>query len=256
MTTTVFAGFVRKLTPSVGKRRCFDAVFVVLMTAILPGFAQANAVTGWQPVGDIASTAETYIAARFDGAGGTTRVRAGMLDDRMRLSRCDLPLEAFLRRGTRIGARTTVGVRCNGERPWTVYVPVEVSVLRRVWVASRPLPRGHVLEASDLTPDRRDVSGMTGGYIEDKQSLVGQRLKTSVLAGRALAPGLIEADNVVHRGQTVTLAVTAAGVNIKMSGKALADGAINQRIRVENLNSGRIIEGIVRSRETVEVLVR
>ena len=33
------------------------------------------------------------------------------------------------------------------------------------------------------------------------------------------------------------------------------DGALNQRIRVQNLNSGRVVEGIVRSREHVEVLL-
>ena len=33
------------------------------------------------------------------------------------------------------------------------------------------------------------------------------------------------------------------------------DGALNQRIRVENLNSGRVVEGIVRSPEIVEILV-
>jgi len=248
--------FVGKLTPAFGARRYTGTIAVALIASLMPVVAPADGSAAWQPVEEIAAAAESYISARIDEDKGTTGVRARMLDSRMRLARCDLPLDAFLRRGTRIGARTTVGVRCTGRRPWTVYVPVEVSVLKRVWVASRPLPRGHVLEAGDLVPDQRDVSGMTGGYIEDQRSLLGQRLKISILAGRALTPSLIKADNVVRRGQTVTLAVDADGLNIRMSGKALADGAINQRIRVENLNSGRIVEGIVRSRETVEVLVR
>ena len=49
--------------------------------------------------------------------------------------------------------------------------------------------------------------------------------------------------------------IANGGMTIQMSGKALMDGAISQRIRVENTNSGRIVEGIVRSRELVEVLV-
>ena len=44
-------------------------------------------------------------------------------------------------------------------------------------------------------------------------------------------------------------------MNISMSGKALMDGALNQRIRVENITSGRVVEGVVRSREQVEILV-
>ncbi len=123
-------------------------------------------------------------------------------------------------------------------------------------MAREPLPRGHVLSKSDLRADVRDVARMTtAGYISDPALLVGHKLKTSILAGRVLTRQLVEADTLVRRGQTVTLAIAAGGINIRMAGKALSDGARNQRIRVENLNSGRVVEGIVRSAELVEVLV-
>jgi flagella basal body P-ring formation protein FlgA len=41
-----------------------------------------------------------------------------------------------------------------------------------------------------------------------------------------------------------------------MAGKAMADGALNQRIKVENSVSRRIVEGLVRSAELVEVQVQ
>jgi len=255
MTLLNATGFVRKLTATDRDRRIPGALANALLL-LCPCSGIAAPETEWQVIEDIAAVAETHIAERFGKAEADTSVRAGMLDERMRLASCDRPLTAFLRRGTRIGPRTTVGVRCDGTRPWTVYVPVEVFVVKAVWVASKPLPRGHVLQPGDLSTDRRDVSGMVGGYISEKRSLVGQKLRTSILAGRAITPSLIEADDIVHRGQTVTLAVSNGGLSIQMAGKALSDGALNQRIRVENLNSGRIIEGIVRSRETVEVLVQ
>jgi flagella basal body P-ring formation protein FlgA len=80
-------------------------------------------------------------------------------------------------------------------------------------------------------------------------------LKTPLIAGRMLTPQMLQADLAIRRGQTVTLAVNNSGVSIRMSGKALMDGALGQRIRVENTNSGRIVEGIVRSREHVEILM-
>ena len=40
--------------------------------------------------------------------------------------------------------------------------------------------------------------------------------------------------------QTVTLTVANAGLRINMSGRALADGAVGQRIKVENLSSGHV----------------
>jgi flagella basal body P-ring formation protein FlgA len=226
------------------------------MVALAMSFAaRADDAERWQPTEDIASAAESYLLKRQGNGAAGASARAGMLDRRLRLSRCDAPLEAFLRDGTRIGPRTTVGVRCSGSKPWKVYVPVVLSIRREVWIARHPLPRGHVLTADDLMSDLRDISRINAAWVSDKAALIGQRLKTSILAGRIVTRQLIEAENVVRRGQTVTLAVSSGGLTIRMTGKALTDGALNQRIRVQNLNSGRVVEGIVRSRELVEILV-
>ena len=41
-----------------------------------------------------------------------------------------------------------------------------------------------------------------------------------------------------------------------MEGKALSDGLVNQRVRVENLSSGKIVEGIARSQQMVEIILQ
>jgi flagella basal body P-ring formation protein FlgA len=58
----------------------------------------------------------------------------------------------------------------------------------------------------------------------------------------------------VQRGQTVTLIADVGGLSVRMSGRALSDGLINQRIRVENLSSGKVVEGIARSEQVVEIV--
>jgi flagella basal body P-ring formation protein FlgA len=67
---------------------------------------------------------------------------------------------------------------------------------------------------------------------------------------------MLEAQIMVRRGQSVTLLVRNDALNIRMAGKALMDGAVDQRIRVENTGSRRVVEGFVRSPEYVEVLVQ
>lgn len=246
-------GNVRKMAHAGLSRRKLDAV---LLTLLLASWIPAAAgPVQWHATDDIAEVAETFLTGKLGQPAGETAVKAGMLDRRLKLSVCDEPLEGFLRAGTRIGAKTIVGVRCDGTRPWKVYVPVEVVVRREVWVARTPLPRGHLIGRDDLSADVRDVSRMTSGYLSDPDDLVGRRLRSSVLAGRVLTPTLLEANHIVHRGQSVTLVVAGGGLQIRTAGKALMDGALNERIRVENLNSGRVVEGIVRSVELVEVLV-
>ncbi|MGI9272098.1 MAG: flagellar basal body P-ring formation chaperone FlgA [Woeseiaceae bacterium] len=214
-----------------------------------------NAAQQWQPNADIAAAAEEHLRQMTGaGASGTT-VQAGALDPRHRLPLCDKSLETFMRRGTQVKARTVVGVRCTGSKPWKVYVTVDVVVMATVYTASRTLAKGHLLTDADLVGDKRDVSGLTAGYISNKKQLIGQRLRQQIIAGRMITPTMLQANNIIRRGQTVTLLAQNSSINISMTGKSLMDGALNQRIRVENLNSGRIVEGIVRSREHVEILM-
>jgi flagella basal body P-ring formation protein FlgA len=52
----------------------------------------------------------------------------------------------------------------------------------------------------------------------------------------------------------VTLVAGNGDVSVRMAGRALSDGLVNQRVRVENLSSGRIVEGIARSEQVVEIV--
>jgi flagella basal body P-ring formation protein FlgA len=48
------------------------------------------------------------------------------------------------------------------------------------------------------------------------------------------------------------LIARAGGLEVRMAGIALADGRASESIRVQNLSSQRIVEGIVRSDTLVE----
>lgn len=59
----------------------------------------------------------------------------------------------------------------------------------------------------------------------------------------------------VHRGQAVTLIAHAGNLNVRAPGISMADGGLNERVKVRNSTSSRLLEGVVRSAETVEVLL-
>jgi flagella basal body P-ring formation protein FlgA len=158
--------------------------------------------------------------------------------------------------GARLTGRTVVGVRCGGEKPWKIYVPIQIVVTDTVLTASRALPRGHTLTADDVVAEARDVSRLAGGYLTHADDLVGRRLRQQLGVGRVVTPSLLEADIIVRRGQSVTITAQGETIRIDMAGTALADGSLNERIRVRNDQSGRVVEAVVRSGEFVEVLVR
>ena len=260
-TRTTVVGF---LTPANADRhecdvlswRCFRRIAGLLASLIALSLPAATMAAEWQSIESIARTAETFVKQHYGNHDDRVRPVAGYLDARLRLARCDASLEAFIRRGTKVSSRTVVGVRCVGSSPWKVYVPVDVVVTETVLIAKKTLPQGKSLTPADVIREKRDVSMFRNGYLSSVEELVDQRLKRQVEAGRVITPSMLVADKLIRRGQAVTLVVKNDHINIRMAGLALADGVLNQRIRVENTNSGRVVEGIVRSREYVEVLVR
>jgi flagellar basal body P-ring formation protein FlgA len=248
--------FVSLLTPGRRERRLADVARRISGSALLLFLCLAALLplraAELQDLEAIEQTAEDFVAAR--SASGTASASA--LDRRLRLGRCEQPLQAYLRAGARVQQRTIVGVRCTGPHPWKVYVPVNLVITQDVVVLTGNLPRGHQLGAADVKVERRDVSRLPGGYLAVPADVLGQRLKQSLRAGAILSPSSLQAEVLIRRGQSVTLSAGGGGVSIRMLGKALMDGALNQRIRVENTSSGRVVEGLVRSAERVEILVQ
>jgi flagella basal body P-ring formation protein FlgA len=154
------------------------------------------------------------------------------------------------------GERLTVAVSCPGPKPWKLHVPVAMAEMMEVVVARSARPRDAVLDLDGLALEERDVTQLRQGYLTDPEDLAGQRLRRSVAAGQVIQPGMLKVDPVIRRGQRVTLVAASGPIRVKMAGLALADGAPGQRISVRNLSSDREIEGVVRSAQQVEVLLR
>ena len=58
---------------------------------------------------------------------------------------------------------------------------------------------------------------------------------------------------VIHRGDQVMLVARGPAVEIRVAAIALADGRPEERVRVQNAASQRVIEGVVRGPGLVEV---
>lgn len=243
------------LTEITKKRHLIGVALLLAMLALfVPSFADA-ADSRWHPIREITAVAENYLKLTIGPSDDRIVPTAGHLDPRLHLPLCSVALDPYLTPGAKVTGRTIVGVRCSGSKPWKIYLPVYVAVMEDVVIAQSAIQRDYLIRPEDVTLEKRDVSGLAGGYLSRISDIVGHRLKQSVAPGVVIVPALLRAEVLVKRGQTVTLFVRNDSLNIRMSGKALMDGASDQRIRVENTVSGRIVEGLVRSAERVEVLI-
>jgi len=228
---------------------------LAMVAALLPGpvGANASAAPALQDHGSIQATAQAYAADYLEQQGYRYDVRALPLDRRLRLAACDIPLEAYLPPGGRIGGTSTVGVRCAGQVQWSLFVQVTARIFADVAVAARPLARGEILAATDVRLEERDITRLPSGFLTALDEVLGMKVRRPLSTGNVIARGAVEAPRLVRRGQIVTLVGGNGPVEIRATGKALGDGAAGDRVRVRNERSGRVVEGVVAENGTVRV---
>lgn len=232
---------------SLNKLLRYSSFLILLMAPLL---AAAEAL---QTERSIRQAAKAHIAARHPWQQLQHEVEAGRLDSRSRLPRCRSALEAFTPPRAPIKQRTTVGVRCPDSSGWTVYLPVTVNAYANALVATRPLARGTALDATSVRTVKRNISALGYGYIDTLHVAGGYRASRSITAGAVITPNMVESAVMIKRGQTVTLIARYGSIGVSMTGVAAGNASLGNRISVRNAKSGKLVEGIVRSAETVEV---
>lgn len=218
------------------------------MIGILLLFASmiAMAQDGLQSIDTLQRVAEDAVRRQLPASA---EVRADAVDPRLRLPACAAPgAEA----GAARGASVTVAVRCAAPS-WTVYVPVRVRDLRKVRVLAQAVRAGDPLAPAQLTVETRDVAQLPFGYLDADAPLDDLEFRRGLAAGSSPAPSDLAPMRCVRRGELVQLRSRVGGLEVRAGGKALSDGARGQRIRVENTQSRRVVEGTVTAAGIVEL---
>jgi flagella basal body P-ring formation protein FlgA len=223
-------------------------------TVLLAWLLIAHEALAIQSLEAVRGTAEDFVRAQLATQGADYHIDAASLDPRLRLHACTVPLQAFTQNAAAgRGARTTVGVRCSAANAWTVYVPVTVEIELPVLVLRRPLVRHARIGPDDVEPRKRRLPGSAAGFVGAPDTLEGYRLKRALPAGTALRLDMLVPDILVRRGQQVTLIAASGGVEIRARGQALSDASAAERVRVQNMASRKIVEGVVESDSIVRV---
>ena len=223
------------------------------LLALLLGRGSTGMASAWQAHEAIRSAAEA--AALKASQSGAVAVADG-LDPRLRLVECSQPLTATVAANGVPSARLTAEVRCASAQPWRLYLPVRMTSTRPVVVATRALARDTVLAAGDVRLANAPTGSVPAGALHDSGLAVGRLLRRPVDEGQAIVVPLLAAPAVVRRGQQVSVEARTGGLTVSVAGVARRDGALGDTIEVESGTSGRIVEAVVRSAKSVEVLLR
>jgi flagella basal body P-ring formation protein FlgA len=226
---------------------------LLTLLGVLAALSQAAGAMSLEQTDAIQAAALRTVRAQAGAAAASLTLEAGALDPRLHVYECDRALTGFITNSGQIRSETTVGVRCEGSVRWTVYISVGVASQTTVLVARRSLMRNTEVSAADFSLETRRVPGLASAYVSDPGALVGQSLSRPINSGEPLTLETLAPANLIHRGQQVVLLAHAGGLEVRMVGVALADGHADERIKVQNQSSQRVIEGIVRSANEIEI---
>ncbi len=207
-----------------------------------------------QDIAALESLARSEAARQFPTLTERQRFLFSPIEPQLRLQRCRQPVTAILASPHHMPDRATIELRCQDTKPWHLYVQVRIVGTSTVAVAAHAIVVGSVLKETDLRTEQHDISALPAGFLDDPAVAVGLTASRPIAGGAFLTNQLLVASKAVQRGQSVTLMADVGGMSVRMAGKALGDGLLNQRVRVQNLSSGKIVEGIARSEQIVEII--
>jgi flagellar basal body P-ring formation protein FlgA len=239
-------------TPSKFRRWIIGLGFA---SALAAGAARADDAQ-LQDVAQLEALAKSQAEQQFPPLTDRQRFLVGPIDARLRLVRCNLPPKASVGAGQHMRDRVMVELRCPGTPAWHIYVPVKIVGTSTVTMAARAIVVGSVLTDKDVRTEQRDVSELPPGYIDDPTVAIGLTASRPISSGAVITNQYLVAAKAVQRGQEVTLVADIGSMSVRMAGRALSDGLMNQRVKVENLSSGKVVEGIARSEQVVEIIAQ
>jgi len=115
-----------------------------------------------------------------------------------------------------------------------------------------PLERGEVIKASDLIKQRRPKSD--GTALTALDAAVGMAARHPLRPGQALSEADLMKPMIVQRNDMVTLVYEAPGLTLTLRGQAQDAGALGDTIGVLNVQSKRVVQGMITGPGRVRIL--
>ena len=237
-------------------RDCLSGGMCLLVSLVQPVNASGAQTQSLEAIGQ---AVRDFVMAEQSSSDGI-QVDVRSLDKRLRLARCESPLDTYWSPGSRSIGRVTVQVECDGPKPWRVHVQSTVTLEGFVWVLSRSVQRGEALDPEVLVRQKirqgANNAAFTslGSPIVDLDPWLGYSFSQRVASGKVLNERMLKPAKLVQKGEAVLIRMESSGLSLQTKGVALKDAAAGKYVQVRNTTSGKVIDAVVVSKGVVAVL--
>lgn len=177
------------------------------------------------------------------------KIQVYPLDNRLADKDCLQPLQLSLV-NEQLQRQNTVRIHCPDANGWQLFVPARVSVQINAVAVSRQLPTGSYLSSDMLVQTETELLQSRGALISEAQLIVGARTKRALNAGQILTQSDL---CLVCKGDVVTIAGVSNGLSVTTQAIALQDGTLGDGVKVQNLQSKRVVTAQITAVKRVEI---
>jgi|GEM_PF-1140251 len=157
-------------------------LLIVLVYALTPMAATASEDSSASTILEVVND---FVRNETRHLPGKVIIKSNRPDTRQTPRSCRQP-QPFLPTGGRVWGKFSVGVRCQDEATWTLYVPVEIEVITRVVHAAQPVSMGKQLEAQDIVSKEADLVRIPGEVATDPDQVIGKVATTFLASGQPI----------------------------------------------------------------------
>ncbi len=237
-------------------RSIYFSFLTILLCALLAAPLSAKDLPGHHSHNDIQNTVAQFLKANLQRSDNIEiKTKVSRLDPRFKLAKCEVPLTAFSASDVNAQPRFSVGIRCNSNKPWSLYLTVNVEKLASLYITASPLSRGEILNENNIQRVKRDINKLRRGFFSNKKELIGMITKRSIRTGTIISSHHLKPPLMIKKGDNVDIIANTRSITIRMTGKAVSNGIKGQRIRVKNNSSRKIIDAIVITPGLVKVRI-
>lgn len=148
--------------------------------------------------------------------------------------------------------RVSYTLSCSSPQRWQSRATARVELWLELVVAGRTLERDEVLTQDMLSLQSLPISSIRRGLEFDSDALLGMTVRRRINLGSPVSRHLLHANWLVQKGAQVTVQFSGEGFAVSTRALALSNGQLGERISVQNLSSGQIIDAIVVGADLVE----
>lgn len=202
---------------------------------------------------EIRQTAVDFVRSQIPVDITIKEISAGKIDSRIRFKQCSQALEASSSMKKQIAKSWTIGIRCYGETPWSIYIPVKARLTRKMLVSTTTILRNEMITEDKIELMEQEITRQNQKYFSEVSHVIGREARRTIRPGQVIKSSMLQEALLVHKKEIVMIYAKNKKIQISMKGTALKNGRHNEMIKVRNNSSKKIIDAVVIDRGIVAV---